>query len=169
MKKLLTLLTIFLTLFLANPVFAAPTQSASLSGTTMWFSRAYNSTLNFSGSSFSACIWTNVTTQPTASAQYGLMNMYDNSGQKAWYFVYEDLTGTPTLQMGGTFGAGGTFARVSGTLATGSWHQTCMTYNSVNGNTKFYIDGAQQGATQTANTGGQPHGMGNSKPSQNCC
>lgn len=80
----------------------------------------------------------------------GIFSKVETAGNNRSYYLYL-LTGN-SLSFGsytnGT-GASGTTSTVSWTPSTATWYHIIMVYDASEGEVKFFVDGVQQGSTQT--------------------
>lgn len=74
----------------------------------------------------------------------------DTGDKRSYYFFLSSTNSTIGFQMStdGTWGTNSSSKTVSYTVPIGSWIHVAMTY-STSGDVKFYVNGIQQGTTQT--------------------
>lgn len=86
----------------------------------------------------------------TTGADRNLGGTLTTVGHRSFFFVY----GNPnTLQLH-VYGNGEGNASVAWTLSASTWYHLAVTYQGSSGDTKFYVNGVQQGTTQTIKTSG---------------
>jgi len=93
--------------------------------------------------------WVKFATLPASNNYYGLLNNYQNNGGYGFYFA--NLSGTYSLQsqLYGNVNQGAV-QTVAWTPSVNTWYYVALTYNtSGSNNVKFYVNGVQQGTTQT--------------------
>lgn len=97
--------------------------------------------------------WLKLTSSPTSGNYMILVGKYTAAGsQRAYQFGYNNAAGTFKLSLacdptGDTSGL--TESLVTKTLTEGTWHHLAVTHDS-SGNVKFYVNGVQEGTTQTS-------------------
>lgn len=78
---------------------------------------------------------------------YNIINKYSSSGQKSYMFR---LMENDTLRFQCTFdGSTDTFGGVSWVTSISTWYMVTCVYNAAAGSVAFYVNGVQQGTTQT--------------------
>ena len=133
------------------------TKSADLeAGSSQSLSRADNSLLDPTDA-MTLEGWFNFETTPSAT-DYALVAKSDNSGgvnERQYFFRHSDNGGTLQLQLLIT-AVGSSYtdnAQVNWTPTTGVWYHVAVTYaGGATLEVKFYVNGVQQGATQTVLT-----------------
>lgn len=133
---------------------AFPTQSALLTNAGNKYLTAVDSA-SLSGTGDTTCeTWVKYTTIPPNNGnEMGLMG-HSNADvdQRAVRFGLDKQAGTVeltlTLNSNGTSGTNIT-KTVAWTPSTATWYHVAFSYNAAGGSAKFYVDGSQQGSTQT--------------------
>lgn len=110
-----------------------------------FFTAADSASLSITGD-MSISLWVNLVS--TTSGLFTLVNKWGNTGRS--YFPYYQ-TSNNTLHLNTTNNASlnGVDVSVSWTASTGVWYHIGIVYTAAAGSAKFYINGAQQGSTQT--------------------
>ena len=96
--------------------------------------------------------WLNPASNPTSGQVYAIVSKYDDSGannQHSYYFFYLNDAGTIKLKfITSSDGTTDSVREVVYTLIANVWQHVAVTFNSVAGECKFYVNGIQVGATQ---------------------
>lgn len=130
----------------------ANAQSADLErGSSQYFTAADSASLDAS-TALTIALWVKLESAVPSNDTFRLVSKgYSANTQRAYTF---DLTfyGTRSLEFSNsTGGSGGGSVTVAYTPPTGTWIHLAVTYASSGGTVKFYVNGAQQGTTQTGN------------------
>lgn len=88
----------------------------------------------------------------TVGSRY-LVTKYDADTSTARSYAFQTSAGTSLELYIQDTGGGAATASVSYTGVNGVWVHLAVTWESASGDTKFYVNGSQQGATQTLQTG----------------
>jgi len=131
---------------------AVNTHCISLNGSSQYLTAADSASLSITGA-ISSRLKVKINSLPTTDTVvvfFAKANWDDTN--RSYSFSYYNDGGTLKLSWytndsGGT----GRYSRVTKTLTTGVWYNLCVT-NDTSGNVKFYVNGTQEGETQT--TGG---------------
>lgn len=100
---------------------------------------------------FSIAGWLNFESTPGTGAMYTFISKDDYASSRAYYFGLFNDAGTPKLRLL-LYTSGSNFPTVNWSPATATWYHVAVTRNKATGNVKFYVNGAQQGATQSSIT-----------------
>ncbi len=125
-------------------------RSATLNGTTQYFTAADPSALDITGNLTLEC-WVKIGAEPS-NVSYTMMSKYDSAtNQKSYQFAYEDSGGTKMLALYlSTDGSTTVVKRVNiSALGTSSWHHVGVVYTAAGGTGDFYLDGVPTGSQQT--------------------
>jgi hypothetical protein len=122
------------------------THSATLvSATPNYFSAAASASLETTGA-LTIEVWVKFTTLNATNQLFD--NRSTATGQSGYDFYVNHTNNQINLDMTNGSG-GGVSALVSWTPSTGTWYHVAVTVNGSNNNTNFYVNGVQQGTTQT--------------------
>lgn len=113
---------------------------------------ADNGTLPLSGSGhdISAFMWIKFETATHEGGWSSLIQHYKQSGNNRSWAFYNGGSGTNlAIELSTNGSASTSSATVSWTPSTATWYHVGFTYDVSAGEVKFYVDGSQQGATQT--------------------
>lgn len=113
------------------------------------FTAPDNSFTQLGGTSFTIEGWFNFAS--TGNLMFLADKVNANGAGYRYYFASNALNLTIASQ---SSGADGTNATVAWTPTTATWYHIALTYALTSGDTKFYINGIQQGATQTNEVNG---------------
>lgn len=98
-----------------------------------------------SGDDISVNMW--VKFESVVSWQVFMQHYLQSGGNRSWSF-YRD-TGVMVLELSTNGSSTTSSASVSWSPSTATWYMVTMTYDVSAGEVKFYVDGSQQGTTQT--------------------
>ena len=120
-------------------------------GNSEYLSKSDEATLSITGD-MSMFMWVKMESAPSGGNGMAFMSKFTNAS-RGYAFRYVDNGGTPSLDFLHSSDGSGTNQRiVAKTLALATWHHVGMVYDASAGEVKFYVDGAQAGATQTGAT-----------------
>ena len=120
-------------------------------GSSQYLSVADNVALSITGD-ISMEAWVKVESF-ASNATYTIMSKFTSTGdQRSYIFSYRNPSSVPQLYLNcpsvGAGEAGDEFSE-NVDLGTGVWHHVAVTVNHTTNEVKFYVDGAQEGSTQT--------------------
>jgi hypothetical protein len=123
---------------------AAKLNNGATTGSSKYFEHADNALYHFS-TAFTYSTWINFSSTSGTNAIFG---KWDDSGQFAYLFRLESGN-TLTAYLAST-GTTTTSGSVSWTPSTATWYHLVCVYDGSAGSVSFYVNGSQQGATQTS-------------------
>lgn len=95
--------------------------------------------------------WINLASDPFTNESYPIISKgFEANVARAYIFSVQDLSGTNYLYFqSAATGAGGAGLFVTWSPSTSTWYHVACVYNSSAGEVSFFVNGSQQGATQT--------------------
>lgn len=99
--------------------------------------------------------WVKFESLPSSGSNMRFIDKDNFGSSRAYYFQFENRSSAPTgyhLNLL-VYTGSSSFLRVAWTPSTGVWYHLAVTRQSSSGYVKFYVNGVQQGTTQTGNTG----------------
>jgi hypothetical protein len=153
MKRFLSALTVLAILFFFSPASAGVnTHSTGLvaASSQLWnITDASQTGLGFTGA-FTLCGWVKFASLPASNTEVGFITKWGSAaGASAYQLEFFNNAGTQTLQVNTLGNNGNHFSRVNWSPSVDTWYHVCASYNtSGSANVKFYVDGAQTGASQ---------------------
>lgn len=121
--------------------------AASFNGTNQWLSitNASQFGLGLSGD-FSMSVWVNLN---AITGTYTFMGKYLSTGNQRSYLYQTQQNNSNFTTSVSNNGTSVTAAQVAWTASAGTWYLVSMSYVAAAGSVAFYINGVQQGTTQT--------------------
>lgn len=100
---------------------------------------------------FTLCGWVKFTALVnTTDVQWPFIARWSAGVPRAYMLSFVNISGTQGLQSNTSATGDSNFTRVNWSPSTATWYFVCETYNtSGSANIKFYVNGSQQGTTQT--------------------
>ena len=98
-------------------------------------------------------MWIRMSATPTAGQIFHLASNYLGSGNKGYRFYLQNDAGTQRIKLGFHNGGAVNIEQVDWTPSATTWYHLAVTRDMVSGDVKFYVDGVQQGTTQSGPTG----------------
>jgi hypothetical protein len=126
-------------------------RAANLTAASSHYLYAPDSTSLSYTASMSAEAYVKFTSLPSSGNEMTIASKYrSDNNQRSWAFSLHNNAGTYQLKAGtSTNGTNFETASVNWTPSTGTWYHVAMVYDASAPNIKFYVDGTQQGSTQT--------------------
>ncbi len=120
-----------------------------LNGTSQYLSHINQSALQITGDMTIECSVV-LSSQPATGKFFGLLTKHDTPTDISYSFRYGDTSGTKKLSLRiSSDGNPGVTKNVDYTLPIGTLVHLSIVYTASSGTAKFYVNGIQQGATQT--------------------
>lgn len=107
-----------------------------------------------SNTDFTVNCWINLSTTPGTNITYPIACIWGaGDSTRAWIVDLVNQAGTLKLEMRVDTGAGADDVSVAWTPSTSTWYMLTFNYIKASTTYKFYVNGTQQGATQTGSSG----------------
>lgn len=96
-------------------------------------------------------IWVKLNSLPASNDTVGLINKYTGGSNRSYLFRLYNNAGTQQLYFSNSSDGSSivTSASVTWSPSTAIWHHIALVYDASTGSATFYVDGSQQGITQT--------------------
>ena len=99
--------------------------------------------------------WVKFESLPSSGSGMRIFDKDNYSSSRGYYFDFIDRTSSPIgKHLNAYFDiSGDNTARVAWSPSTDTWYHIAVTRNATSGDVKFYVDGSQQGSTQSTDSG----------------